>query len=925
MGFLENISRWLRGVPEPSNFSGVLIDVEDTVLDENHIARNQVEDPFSEQTLRKAKLPEWFTNHPYGVPRTDNDYLYRKLAQMGIVQRCIMVVLDEVLDSPWDIVPSDPMDDSDSVKAEATRVKEKLLKINSNESSYFQEWRKALTDYFEVGDGVLVKMFDSSAYTDVNGHKLLLPNTPAGKFEAFQVKAYDSTQFQVFATPYGDILGHFQFNFRASPPRFFTPRETIILQDNPTTYRHYGRSRIKQVKEFLEMVGAQMLQMRNYYQKGGIFQGIVKTTGFAKDERDKVKKFFQSKFRTMAHKIGLIQSTSESATVDFIPLMLSVEDLAFLNGLDFVQRFVASVYGVTPGELGLSGDGSKAGRAEEGRVFRRRTVRTMKHMIEYRTNNEVIAELSPGGTVKFQYDNTPEPEIRRIEQEIAGSQLDRDQITLNEWRSQNGLHPYPEGYGDKPKGLMEQEKKEENAKIMAEKLGGNGSTPPGVPDEGNEMEGREDSDTEPAVSSEEDTEGGDPEKKGEDLDKKAPYLRSHADPVVLATEVLKIVVPLINGSKKDLDAQDVDVFTPDEKPKADIDEECISKNYARIKTNFPDIEDKEALGRALEICALAKHPSDSEKDTKALARQVDLKDISDKEKDKRLDELYTPLEDEIRSNATKLFNEWREQLLNLPLETMSLDDVKRTVEQIVDHGQLAEVIAEELFEAFLTGLKLTDDLELEELGSFNLPDSQAIEYFKSQPLIVAESIAERLENRLRFELRDSITKGISIPKMREKIRSVMGDFTDYESDRLARTEVTNASTWGRINQMRANGRDEWKFYTALDERVCPQCGPLHGNVFDIKDLEFKPPVHPNCRCTVLTTVGDSDTKSAWFPTAEIGKIEFKYKRPIENILTELYVIEDLGYRGVSRELEVSHTTIANWVKMIGIQKQEVEA
>lgn len=56
----------------------------------------------------------------------------------------------------------------------------------------------------------------------------------------------------------------------------------------------------------------------------------------------------------------------------------------------------------------------------------------------------------------------------------------------------------------------------------------------------------------------------------------------------------------------------------------------------------------------------------------------------------------------------------------------------------------------------------------------------------------------------------------------------------------------------------------WIFETALDERVCPLCGPLEGEAFLIEDLEASFPnardlgdgtiaanLHKNCRCVLV--------------------------------------------------------------------------
>lgn len=38
-----------------------------------------------------------------------------------------------------------------------------------------------------------------------------------------------------------------------------------------------------------------------------------------------------------------------------------------------------------------------------------------------------------------------------------------------------------------------------------------------------------------------------------------------------------------------------------------------------------------------------------------------------------------------------------------------------------------------------------------------------------------------------------------------------------------------------------------RWVTAADEHVCPECGPLHGHVWEA-DAGPMPPVHVNCRC-----------------------------------------------------------------------------
>jgi len=77
------------------------------------------------------------------------------------------------------------------------------------------------------------------------------------------------------------------------------------------------------------------------------------------------------------------------------------------------------------------------------------------------------------------------------------------------------------------------------------------------------------------------------------------------------------------------------------------------------------------------------------------------------------------------------------------------------------------------------------------------------------------------------------------------------------SEMLARTQLVRTANEGVINRMTETGNDivEWSAFE--DERECPICGKLDGQIFSISgDSEnYKQlpdiPAHPNCRCALL--------------------------------------------------------------------------
>ncbi len=135
--------------------------------------------------------------------------------------------------------------------------------------------------------------------------------------------------------------------------------------------------------------------------------------------------------------------------------------------------------------------------------------------------------------------------------------------------------------------------------------------------------------------------------------------------------------------------------------------------------------------------------------------------------------------------------------------------------------------------------------------------------------------ALRMARLMRGEISRIIrTSNGDISLMRQRINAMSG-FGLARARRAARSEINYT-----INDIQQKGWQragvrykEW--YTALDDMVCPYCRPMHGRILPIAQ-EFvpnnttlpgepgrsittyeavqHPPLHPNCRCTLLPVV-----------------------------------------------------------------------
>jgi len=127
---------------------------------------------------------------------------------------------------------------------------------------------------------------------------------------------------------------------------------------------------------------------------------------------------------------------------------------------------------------------------------------------------------------------------------------------------------------------------------------------------------------------------------------------------------------------------------------------------------------------------------------------------------------------------------------------------------------------------------------------------------------------------LRKALAQAVEEGLGPIVTARKIRDVFTEARQMRALRVARTETLKAANRGALEAYRQSGvvvGKEW--FTSLDEGVCQWCGPLHGKVqaldnnffnegesylgnkggilrFNLEDIPT-PPLHPNCRCTLI--------------------------------------------------------------------------
>jgi SPP1 gp7 family putative phage head morphogenesis protein len=120
--------------------------------------------------------------------------------------------------------------------------------------------------------------------------------------------------------------------------------------------------------------------------------------------------------------------------------------------------------------------------------------------------------------------------------------------------------------------------------------------------------------------------------------------------------------------------------------------------------------------------------------------------------------------------------------------------------------------------------------------------------------------------RIKRGISSGMTSGEGIPDIMRRVRTEMGVSTDRRSgyranfnrvQAITRTVVNQSSNSGAVEAYRRNidVLSGYEWLTARDERVCPQCRGYDGRV-ERMTSSFRPPAHPNCRCTVVPVIRD---------------------------------------------------------------------
>jgi HK97 family phage portal protein len=147
-------------------------------------------------------------------------------------------------------------------------------------------------------------------------------------------------------------------------------------------------------------------------------------------------------------------------------------------------------------------------------------------------------------------------------------------------------------------------------------------------------------------------------------------------------------------------------------------------------------------------------------------------------------------------------------------------------------------------------------------------------FIASRSLKVGEATSETTKQDLERILRDwSASEEATTSNLKRSLRDYFGSAEKSRSEAIARTELSRSANWSTVEVYKRSGVVGKQWLTARDEKTCEFCGEMDGKIVKISNNYWdegetmigreggmfafsfesvgQPPLHPNCRCTVI--------------------------------------------------------------------------
>lgn len=240
------------------------------------------------------------------------------------------------------------------------------------------------------------------------------------------------------------------------------------------------------------------------------------------------------------------------------------------------------------------------------------------------------------------------------------------------------------------------------------------------------------------------------------------------------------------------------------------------------------------------------------KNTKALERKLlNTYKQANKTISNELVDLYAKMLEKGEISATMMFSENRYKALQ-DIINKEIIKIGKVEEKEVANSLLTSY--KQVYQQTNKGLKVATDWTI-----LNDKMAKEIVFANFKGAEFSERIwknKDDLRKQIEKSVIDNVIGGQSKDRAVEDIQERFGvGFND--ADRIIRTETQRVLNEGQKQSYISNGYTQYEYLAEIDDRTSDICEDLDGDIFDFADaivgVNF-PPMHPNCRSTIIPII-----------------------------------------------------------------------
>lgn len=408
----------------------------------------------------------WYTPGR-GVPRYEDLYTIRRFSRSHTVSIPMLAIKGQVTTTEWSVVPT--IDKPTSKHFAACDAVVDFLDggFSRNPATFDTLCKEILNDILVIDAGVLELVPDSSGwlreiyardgatFTKNPDEHGLLPEPGSDIPAYYQVGAQASIAQDAFGSGLPRMSTISQMDtplYRAITPIPFSRDQIVWIEENPSTDRQYGWSRVQMAHRLIEILINQDVSNLKYFPQNEVPEGILNLPGLSNDNLTRFREYWKDEIVGKPHKLALMNSTDAT----WIPFRASPKELEFLASQEWYNNLVWMCFGVSANEVGYVQDVNRSTAQEQAEAVWRRTTVPLLELLAGAINRSILPFLEEywdvGGEIEFRWDphNPIIERQRRLEQE---SDLRFGLSTPNRILVERGEEPVP--WGDMPLALVD--------------------------------------------------------------------------------------------------------------------------------------------------------------------------------------------------------------------------------------------------------------------------------------------------------------------------------------------------------------------------------------------------------------------------------------------------------------------------------------